>query len=328
MSVSAYVLVGCTASGKTSVSNELARRTGAIVLSADSMLVYRGMDIGTAKPSPAESAGVDLRGVDLADPDEPFSTGRWLEEARRVFAEAQSAGRDVIVAGGTGLYVTALLRGLDAPASDPAIRAELEAQLRKEGPGALLARAEALRPGSTDGIDRANPRRVVRLLEILLSGAAEGTSARECETPKTPIAGLAHAPTVLHARIESRARTMFREGLLDEVRALRNRFPAFRPLPRGTEPTPSPEKSVPITAAGGIGYAEAAAVLDGTLSVEEAIAQTALRTRRLAKRQNTWWRNQWPVEWIPGPADEADVPRAADAVWEFWNRHGKTPVAL
>lgn len=328
MQVSAFVLVGCTASGKTSVSNELARRTGAIVLSADSMLVYRGMDIGTAKPTREETAGIDLRGVDLANPDEPFSTGRWLEEARRVFGEARAAGRDVIVAGGTGLYVTALLRGLDAPASDPAVRAELEAQLRREGPGALIARAEALRPGSTEGIDRANPRRVVRLLEILLANPAKTPIGPETEASKPPIVGLAHDPTVLHARILSRARSMFGSGLLDEVRALRERFPAFRPRPQGAEPVKPEEGAGPITAAGGIGYAEAAAVLDGTLSVEQAIEQTALRTRRLAKRQNTWWRNQWPVEWVPGPADEADVPRAADAVWEFWNRHGKTPVAL
>ena len=124
---SAYFLVGPTASGKTAVAEALARRTGAYVLSADSMLVYRGMDVGTAKPGPDERACGRLRGVDVADPDEPFSTGLWLEEAKRTFAEAEREGRDVIVAGGTGLYVSALLHGIDEPPAPPEVRAEVEA---------------------------------------------------------------------------------------------------------------------------------------------------------------------------------------------------------
>lgn len=151
---SAWFLVGCTASGKTVVADEIARRTGALVLSADSMLVYRGMDVGTAKPTPAERAGVDLRGIDLADPDEPFSAGRWLEAARGAVEEAEADGRDLVVAGGTGLYVSALLRGLDTREADPGLRAELEALFERGGVAALLERAEALSPGSTARVTR------------------------------------------------------------------------------------------------------------------------------------------------------------------------------
>ena len=340
----AFLLVGCTASGKTAVAHAIARESGALVLSADSMLVYRGMDVGTAKPTAAERAGVVLRGVDLADPDEPFSAGRWLESAREAAREAAEAGRDLVVAGGTGLYVSALLRGIDTREADPGRRAELEALLAREGPEALVARAESLSPGSTAAIDAKNPRRLVRLVEILESHAetkshaesAESFShaenaenaetmdaARSARVPnlrtfepsnlRTPVlVGLDFPPDVLNARIERRARAMFEGGLLDEVRALCERFPGF-------------ERS---TAGAGIGYAEALAALRGEISVDEAVARTAQRTRRLAKKQRTWWRHQARVEWVRGPADEADVARAARDVRDLWRKHGKIPLSF
>ena len=313
----AFFLVGCTASGKTAVANELARRTGALVLSADSMLVYRGMDVGTAKPTPQECAGVDLRGTDLADPDEPFSAGAWLRAARDAFDEAGRDARPVIVAGGTGLYVAALLRGLDAPPADPALRAALLAELDASGPAALIARAEALRPGSTAAIDTRNPRRLVRLVEVLehaqgAEGDAHAEFAQEAEGMEPILAGLDFSSEALAARIERRARAMFGGGLLEEAAALRARHPGLS----GS------------TAGAGIGYAEAFAVLDGALTVDEAVARTALRTRRLAKRQRTWWRHQARVEWIPGPADETDVARAADDVQRLWNTHGPAAFSL
>ena len=310
----AFFLVGCTASGKTAVANELARRTGALVLSADSMLVYRGMDVGTAKPTPQECAGVDLRGTDRADPDEPFSAGAWLRAARDAFDEAGRSARPVIVAGGTGLYVSALLRGLDAPPADPALRAALLAELDASGPAALVARAEALRPGSSAAIDTRNPRRLVRLVEVLEHAqGAEGVAHAKGTKGEEPIlAGLDFSSEALAARIERRARAMFEGGLLEEAAALRARHPGLS----GS------------TAGAGIGYAEAFAVLDGALSVDEAVARTALRTRRLAKRQRTWWRHQARVEWSPGPADETDVARAADDVQRLWNTHGPATVSL
>ena len=324
---SAWFLVGCTASGKTVVADEIARRTGALVLSADSMLVYRGMDVGTAKPTPAERAGVDLRGIDLADPDEPFSAGRWLEAARGAVEEAEADGRDLVVAGGTGLYVSALLRGLDTREADPGLRAELEALFERGGVAALLERAEALSPGSTARVDTRNPRRVIRLVEILESHAesaegaevvshaesaegAEVVSHAESAEGAEVLVGLDFPTEALNTRIERRARAMFEGGLLDEVRALCERFPRF-------------EKS---TAGAGIGYAEALAALRGEIPVEEAVARTAARTRRLAKKQRTWWRHQARVEWVRGPADKADAARAADEVLALWWKHGKTPI--
>ena len=338
----AFLLVGCTASGKTAVAHAIARETGALVLSADSMLVYRGMDVGTAKPTAAERAGVVLRGVDLADPDEPFSAGRWLESAREAAREAAEAGRDLVVAGGTGFYVSALLRGIDTREADPGRRAELEALLAREGTGALVARAESLSPGSTAAIDAKNPRRLVRLVEILEShaetkshaesfshaenaesaeprsgeaGSPAGGAAERSEAEgvgHAPLVGLDFPPDVLNARIERRARAMFEGGLLDEVRALCERFPGF-------------ERS---TAGAGIGYAEALAALRGEISADEAVARTSLRTRRLAKKQRTWWRHQARVEWVRGPADEADVARAARAVRDLWRKHGKIPLSF
>ena len=323
----AFFLVGCTASGKTAVAHAIARETGALVLSADSMLVYRGMDVGTAKPTAAERAGVDLRGVDLADPDEPFSAGRWLESARGAVDEAEAAGKNLIVAGGTGLYVSALLRGIDAPASDAARREELEDLLSREGSVALVTRAEKLSPGSTAAIDAKNPRRLVRLVEILEShaesaelrpgeaGSPHGGAAERSEAEgvfRPPLVGLDFPPEDLNARIERRAWAMFEGGLLDEVRALCARFPGF-------------ERS---TAGAGIGYAEALAALRGEISVDEAVVRTALRTRRLAKKQRTWWRHQARVEWVRGPADEADVARAARDVQALWRKHGKVPLAF
>lgn len=312
----AFFLVGPTASGKTAVSTEIARRTGALVLSADSMLVYRGMDVGTAKPSPAELAGTDLRGVDLVAPDEPFGAGAWLRHAKAAFDEADAAGRDVVVAGGTGFWVSALLRGIDAPPPDPVRRAEL-ARLAQapDGPEKLRAAAEALMPGSTAKIAADNPRRLVRLVEILESGARPGSFRETAERTRAlpAMAGLWFEPEALAARIEARARAMFAGGaLLRETGVLVADHPGF-------------ERS---TAGAGIGYAEALAVLRGEIDEEEAVSRTAARTRRLAKKQRTWWRHQEAVEWVPGPSDARDVGRAADAVMQIWRKNGKTPVSI
>ncbi len=287
------------------------------------MLVYRGMDVGTAKPTAEELAGTVFRGADLVEPDEPFSAGRWLDAARAAFDEADAAGRDVVVAGGTGLYVTALLRGIDAPASDPALRARLdEIAARDGGIAELAARAEALCPGSTARIDAANPRRLIRLIEILESeprhrepeeGAAANCAATASDVQSAPLAGLWFDPDRLALRIERRARAMFANGALQrETEALLASHPGF-------------ERS---TAGVGIGYAEALALLRGEISEEEAIGLVAARTRRLAKKQRTWWRHQADVVWVPGPEDQSDVPRAASAILDAWRRHGKTSVAI
>lgn len=319
---SAFFLVGPTASGKSAVSAEIARRTGAVVVSADSMLVYRGMDVGTAKPTPRECVGVDLRCTDIVEPDEPFSAGRWLEAAKAAFLEASDAARDVIVVGGTGFYVSALIHGIDAPPADPARRAQLDAIAQSEnGISELRSLAESLRPGSTLGMDAANPRRLVRLVEIL-EAAREGDAtfansparARGAsDATVTPLAGLWFEPDELAVRIESRARAMFADGAIQrETAAILAAHPAF-------------ERS---TAGAGIGYAETLALLRGEISEEEAIARVAARTRRLAKKQRTWWRHQCPVAFVQGPRTPEEVPAVADAVMRVWERHGKIPVSI
>ena len=300
----AYFLVGPTATGKTAVANELARRTGAIVLSADSMLVYRGMDIGTAKPAPEELAGIDFRGANLAAPCEEFNAGKWLEAANAAFAEARISKRRIIVAGGTGLYVNALIRGLDAPAPhDPALRAELETLPLPE----LAARAEKLAPGSVASLsDPQNPRRLIRLIESQNPDEKQRTSA-DFSCVSAVVAGLDFNGDAdsYHRRILDRAQKMFADGLLEETARLRRDNPEFS-----------------RTAGKGIGYAEALAVLDGAMTAGEAIAKTALRTRQLAKRQRTWFRRQLTVKWVQSPHAAEDIPRAADEVAAIWKQYG------
>lgn len=309
----AWVLVGATATGKTAVANLLARRLGADVLSADSMLVYRGLDVGTAKPSAADCAGLVVHGMDVVPPDEAFSTGRWLQAARAAFASAAARGRGMIVAGGTGLYVNALLRGLDAPPADAEQRRRLVALLEAGGVAALQAEAETREPGVLATVsDPENPRRLIRLIEQQIAGGGEGRAPRAgVASTRQPVVGLSVEPVALASRIEARISKMFADGLLEEVAALRQAWPRFSE-----------------TAGKGIGYAEAMAVLDGTLTREAAAARMAARTRRLAKRQRTWFRHQLDVVWVRGPDHARDVERAADEVMKQWREHGQTDVFI
>ncbi len=303
----AWILVGPTATGKTAVSCELARRLDAVVLSADSMLVYKGMDVGTAKPTPSELENVSIFGINLVPPSESFSTGRWLESAAAAF----ETGRDVIVAGGTGLYVNALINGINAPPATAAARSATAALFEIGGVEALRMRAEELAPGSVSTLDDPdNPRRLMRLVEKLMAGVVAPDAPQRLAGCGCPVAGLDFPAAALATRIEARILKMFEDGLLKEVAELRREYPGFSQ-----------------TAGKGIGYAEAAAVLDGRIDYKEAIQMIAARTRRLAKRQRTWFRHQLDVEWVRGPENEHDVARAADDVMEVWKRHGKSKIS-
>ena len=274
-------LAGATATGKTAAAQRLAEETGAAILSADAMLVYGGMDVGTAKPSPEERGCVPYFGLDCVSPAEPFSAAAWLEEAARARHFCAEQGRPLIVAGGTGLYFSALLRGLDpTPPGDPALRAELE-QLPLD---ALRARAEAR--GIT-AVDAANPRRLIRALEIIERGGA--LPAGWGAAPKPRLLALTWERSLLHARIARRAERMFAHGLPEETARLRKAFPEWS-----------------RTAAQAIGYAEAVALLEGRLSRAEAVERTTIRTRQLARRQETYLRHQFEVQWVRGaPGDDA-----------------------
>lgn len=304
--LNAFFLVGPTAVGKTAVAHELARRTQATLLSADSMLVYRGMDIGTAKATRAECEGLTYWGLDLVTPDQPFSVGDYLRAVQQ--QRGSSAGR-VIVVGGTGLYVDALVRGLRSqPAADPVERARLEELHIVGGLAALQKELEQRAPGRLAELaDPRNPRRVIRAIEL----AGQGILSRamlERETPRPRLIGLNMEATALSNRIEERVRKMYAQGLLEEAASLRAAYP-----------------EISETARQAIGYAEAWAVLDGTMTRADAVSLTAQRTRQLAKRQQTWFRHQAEMTWVeanPG-ASVADTASLVEAQWEA---HGTTPL--
>ena len=291
------VIAGATATGKTGLAIRLARwlREGgrpAEVISADSRQVFRGLDIGTAKVTADERGDVPHHGLDLVDPDKSFSVADFVTHADAALAAIARAGGVAILAGGTGLYLRAVARGLDTAAlpSDPALRAALEADLERDGLPTLAARLEGLAPERFATIDRHNPRRVVRALEVAtLRGDGPPPPPRGYPGPVAWI-GLQVEPPV-HARwIKDRARAQFDAGLIEEARALRERY----------------DPDLPAFSA--IGYREAWAVLDGELTLDAAIELDAARNVAFAKRQRTWFRAEPDLAWIDvtvTPPDEA-----------------------
>jgi len=316
----AFVLCGPTATGKTAVAHRLAAERSAVILSADAMLVYRGMDIGTAKPTAAERARFSYGGLDLVEPDATFDVATWLDHAQRFLAQARAAGRPVIVVGGTGLYLKWLLTGLTAqPSADPVWRAAAAtmnlAELQR-----LLQQLDAARFAALTESDRQNPRRLIRAVELARDlpslgksdppafQALENTevSGQRSEVSRS-IAGLQLPTPLLWQRIEARVAAMFNQGLLDEARRLRENFPRLS-----------------ASAQQAIGYAEAFAVLDGALTEKVARAKIAIRTRQFAKRQMTWFKHQADVAWV---AAEAPVVEVAAHVRKIWSDHGPSALA-
>ena len=338
----AWFLVGPTAVGKSAVAQFLAERTGAAILSADAMLVYRGMDIGTAKPLPAERGQVPYFGIDLVDPDQPFSSGAWLTRVRAQLAEARWQGRpaataagallapaagDLIVAGGTGLYVRALIQGLEASASDPARRNYWQERLEREGLVSLQRELAARAPQGLASLDDpGNPRRVIRALEHLEAHGALPHTWQDAPRPR--VVGLQLPRADLHARIARRVARMFATGLIDEVAALRTRYSESWGMgdshtSRGVRMPLDKVATAPLA----IGYEEVCALLDKRISREQAIEQIVIRTRQLAKRQETWFRHQAEVAWVGIAADEP-VEAIAARVLAAWSEHGPTPIRL
>ncbi|MCL1888323.1 MAG: tRNA (adenosine(37)-N6)-dimethylallyltransferase MiaA [Kiritimatiellaeota bacterium] len=303
--MNAFILAGATATGKTAVCQHLAERMGAAILSTDSMLAYKGMDIGTAKPSPDEQRRVTYLGLDLFEPDETASVGMWVHEVRRQLAGLPS-GQPLIVTGGSGFYLDALLNPLDAAPSTPESRARWEKLFEQHGLVALQnALRERLAPEVFAAIpDFRNPRRLIRLLERHDAGE-DITFKPKPSKPRVPALDMPRG--LLHKRAAERVRAMVANGLLDEVRALRDR-PAWS-----------------ATARAAIGYAEFAGHLDGTLELQAAVTQTVARTRRLAKRQYAWIRHQMDPIWIMTTPGEP-LPTLAGRVMEAWEKLG--PVEL
>lgn len=304
-----YVLVGPTAVGKSRVAQWIAEQQGWVILSADSMLVYRGMDVGTAKPSAAERARVPYYGVDVVSPAERYSTADWLAEARRAFA--REPARPVLVVGGTGLYLRCLVEGLrEGPPPDPAARARWERVLEVEGVEGLRAALRAQAPAALDALaDGHNPRRLVRALERVAAGEVQlPPRSWAAGAGLAAFVGLRLAPDAHKSIIESRVRDMYAHGLVEEARRLLDAGGAWS-----------------ATASQAIGYAEAVAYLQGQCTLASAMERTMARTRQYAKRQRTWLNRQATIEWIEG-SPGMDVATMGAAVLRAWERLGPTPL--
>ena len=286
--------MGPTGSGKTELSLALASRFPIEILVADSRQVYRGMDVGTAKPDPAARAAVPHHLLDLVAPGEPFSVADWTDAARRLIPEIHARRRLPLVVGGSGLYLAALLDGYAFGAPPlPELRAELQRDLAVAGVGALADRLRAVDPSAAATTDLRNPRRVERALERAMA-ARGGPAKRPATRPWTGPAvllGVDRPTEVLNRRIDARAQWLFANGLLGEVQAL---------LDAGHDP-----RRPPLTSHG---YGEAARVLAGEWPLEEAVAVTVRRTRQYAKRQRTWFRRDPRIVWLPAGEQPGDAP--------------------
>jgi tRNA dimethylallyltransferase len=290
-------IVGPTGSGKTELSLALAGRLPIEILVADSRQIYRGMDIGTAKPDTAARAAVPHHLIDLVMPGEPFSVAAWVAAARRLVPEIGARGRLPLLVGGSGLYVAALLDGyaFGAP-PPPALRAQLQDELAAAGVGALADRLRAIDPSGAAHTDLRNPRRVERAIERAIA-RLDGEAPPSAAWPgAVAMLGISRPSEVLNRRIDERARWLLANGLLDEVRAL---------LDAGHDP-----QRAPLTSHG---YGEAARYLAGEWSLDEAVEVTARRTRQYAKRQRTWFRRDHRIAWLEAGDRAADDPSLVEA---------------
>jgi tRNA dimethylallyltransferase len=293
-------LAGPTASGKTAVAMQLAETLGGEIVSVDSMQVYRGMDIGTAKPGPAERERFRHHLIDVVDIAKPFDAAQFVARAQTAIADIQSRGRLAILCGGTGLYFKALFYGLgDAPPTDPELRGELEKLSLKD----LLHEIETRDPELYAKIDRQNPRRVVRAVEVLrLSGKpfSEQRAAWKNQEGIPKLFCLRREQADLHARINARVDEMFRAGLVEETRQL---------LAAGLNLNP--------TAMQALGCRQVVEHLEGKCGLPETIELVKTKTRQFAKRQVTWFKAQPNVLWVDVPPSEA-IKITADRVRSFW----------
>lgn len=285
----ALILTGPTGSGKSALALDLAERLGAEIIAADSMTLYRGMDIGTAKPSLADRARVPHYLIDVLEPWESANVAWWLQRAEECFADMTRRGKTALFVGGTPFYLKALLCGLfESPPSDVDLRRRLEVEAERDGPEALHARLAAVDAATASRLHANDVRRVVRALEVWhLTGQPISVWQQqnwwEGESPRFPPGAclvLDVPRPELYFRINQRVERMFADGWVDEVRRLRE---LSRPLSR--------EASVAL------GYREIAEYLDGRRSLAETIAEVQLRTRQFAKRQLTWFRALPGCEW-------------------------------
>lgn len=289
------IVLGPTAVGKSRVAVDLALRFGGEVISGDSIQVYRGFDIGTDKPTPASMRGVPHHLIDVAGPEVQFTAADFVREALAAARAISSRGRLPLVAGGTGLYLRALVDGLfPGPGRDPSVRAALEAEAREKGLDVLFHRLEAVDPEYAAKVRGRDRVRIIRALEVqALTGEPISAHFRRTESPvrgrNVLRVGLRLERADLVRRIEERVERMFERGLVEEVRGL---------LARGV-----PEAAPPFRA---LGYRHVVAHVGGRMSLDEAISLTKADTRQYAKRQMTWFRKMEGVAWF-SPGDRAGL---------------------
>ncbi|WP_433787352.1 tRNA (adenosine(37)-N6)-dimethylallyltransferase MiaA [Actinomycetospora sp. CA-101289] len=304
-------LVGPTATGKSDLALDLAealaaRGPGAEVVNADAMQLYRGMDIGTAKLPPDARRGVPHHLLDVLDVTETATVAAYQRDARAAVDAARAGGRVPLVVGGSGLYVQAVLDDLRFPGTDPALRARLDAELAVAGPAALHARLADRDPDAARDILASNGRRIVRALEVVeLTGQSFAASLPRPGAPRHDalLVGLDRDTAVLDARIETRVDAMLAAGLVDEVRAL-----AARGLRGGA------------TASRAVGYREVLEHLDGAIDLDEARRRTVVATRRLVRRQRSWFRRDDRVHWL-----DAAAPDLVATVLAAWGDEPQEP---
>ncbi len=297
MTDSPLVVVGPTASGKSAVALAVARRFPPTeIISADAMAVYRSMDIGTAKPTAAERSAVRHHGVDVVDPGDEFAVTDFQRLAESVLRSAESEGHPVVIVGGTGLYVRAVVDQFTVPPQYPELRAELEAEPDTEH---LWVRLKSLDPAAAEKMLPGNRRRVVRALEVTLGTgkpfSSFGPGVDAYPSTRFRLAGLEIDRDDMDRRIDERYDRQMAEGMLAEVERVA-------------------ESGMSRTAAQALGYKELLAHLDGHMSLDDALDEAKRRTRRFARRQQRWFRRDPRITWFPALA-----PDVADQIASWWD---------
>ena len=283
--MSIIVICGPTATGKSDLAVELALSLGGEIINADSMQLYQGMDIGTAKLSMTERRGVPHHLLDILTVDQDASVAQYQELARATVNQLQANARPAIIVGGTGLYIKSIFDEMNFPDTDPVVRARLEAEAEEYGAAQLFQRLQEVDPRAAEAIDSANTRRIIRALEVIeLTGAPYSATLPTDKSELYPQAhhfGLAMPREQLAPRIEERVHRMFNSGLVDEVVALKEAG-----ILNGA------------TAQRAIGYRQSLQYLAGEISIAEAIESTIVATRQYVRRQETWFKRDQRIQWL------------------------------